>query len=492
MPKVVHDNVLGPIELPDAVVRIVDCAAFQRLRRLDQLGLASLVFPSARHTRFSHSLGSFEIMGRVLRQLGIDDKPEAKVLRAGALLHDLGHYPLSHVLEFPATVIHQYEQSDSDVEPKGGQTPIYLDPLSADDWLQFTAYAFAQKVGDSEAGHEALTSQVIESDSELQAKIDAYVDSPYSYKDVVDVIAKRSKELFWRQLVSSALDVDRLDYLVRDSFNTGTRFGAIELDHLIRRLVLAEHTAIGKDIVCVDIRGKAHLEHYMLARHFMYSQVIYHRVTTGFSVLAGAMWLHLRRAGNGRCGSLSKLRDAVSDGSFARFDDHWYWVNVANQTERKLPRLVPRIARALLHRRPPLTVWEHKARRGNLKPLLPQFIRHRADLARQSGIPVSDIFMTEQSVYLAEKLSGVEVAKYRPAVAQSAIPRSPWIRGDDGTVEPITGDQESIVYELANEEVIVRLYLLPSGDASCDKKRRCRLRQAFLAHMKAAGLLPPN
>lgn len=431
-------------------------------------------------------------MGRVLRQLGIDDQPESKVLRAGALLHDLGHYPLSHVLEFPATVIHQYEQRDSDVEPKGGQTPIYLDPLSADDWLQFTAYAFAQKVGDSEAGHEALTAQVIESDSELQTAIDAYVDPPYSYKDVVDVIAKRSKELFWRQLVSSALDVDRLDYLVRDSFNTGTRFGAIELDHLIRRLALAEHTAIGKDIVCVDVRGKAHLEHYMLARNFMYSQVIYHRVTTGFSVLAGAMWLHLRRSGRGSFGSLSKLKEAIKDGAFSRFDDHWYWVSVANQMERKRPRLVPRIARALLHRQPPLTVWERKSRRGNLKPLLPQFIRHREDLAQQSDIPVSHIFMTEQSVYLAEQLSGDEVAKYRPAVAQSAIPRSPWIRVDDTTVEPITGDRHSIVYELANEEVIVRLYLLQSGDANRDEERRCRLRQVFLAHMEAAGLQPTD
>ena len=479
MSKVVHDNVLGPIELPDPVVRIVDSAAFQRLRRLDQLGLASLVFPSARHTRFSHSLGSFEIMGRVLRHLGIGDLPESKLLRAGALLHDLGHYPLSHVLEFPAAVLHQHEQGDSDVEPKDGEAPANLDPSSTDDWLQFTANAFAQQVGDSEAGHEALTAQVIERDSDLRTEVDAYVRPCYSHRDVIEVISKRSKKLFWHQLVSSALDVDRLDYLVRDSFNTGTRFGSIELDHLIRRLALVEHAAVGEKIMCVDARGKAHLEHYMLARHFMYSQVIYHRVTTGFSILAGALWLQMRNAGNGRFGSLSKLRDAVGDGSFGDFDDHWYWARVAELVSRQRPKLTPRIARALLHRQPPLTVWERKARSGELKPLLRRFMLYRREVAQRAGVPVGDVFLTEQRVYLAEKLSADQVANYRPDVAQDAIPRSPWIRVDGDSVEPITGDRDSIVYELANEEVIVRLYLLQSGDSQQNEAGRCRLRAAF-------------
>ena len=261
-------------------------------------------------------------MGRVLRHLGIRNKPEAKVLLAGALLHDLGHYPLSHVLEFPAVVLHQHELGDSDVEPKDGQTPAKLDPSSSDDWLQFTASAFAQKVGDSEAGHEALTALVIEHDSDLRDAVDAFVQPCYSHRDVIGVIRKQSERLFWRQLVSSELDVDRLDYLVRDSFNTGTRFGSIELDHLIRRLVLVEHPTVREKIVCVDTRGKAHLEHYMLARHFMYSQVIYHRVTTGFAVLAGALWLHMRRSGNGEFASLSKLVKSANDGSFGGFDDH--------------------------------------------------------------------------------------------------------------------------------------------------------------------------
>ena len=479
MPKVVHDNVLGPIELPDPVVAIIDSASFQRLRRLDQLGLASLVFPSARHTRFSHSLGSFEIMGRVLRQLGIGDKHGAKVLRAGALLHDLGHYPLSHVLEYPAVVLHQHEQDDRDVEPKDGETPGRLDPSSTDDWLQFTANAFAQKVVDSEAGHEALTAQVIQHDSNLRTEVDAYVGPCHSHQDVIDVISKRSKRLFWRQLVSSALDVDRLDYLVRDSFNTGTRFGSIELDHLIRRLALVEHAAAGEKIVCADARGKAHLEHYMLARHFMYSQVIYHRVTTGFAVLAGALWLRMRYAENGKFGSLPKLKVAVADGSFEGFDDHWYWARIAEQVSRQLPKLMPRIARALLHRQPPLTVWEQKARGGSLKPLLRRFMLHRREISQRAGVSVGDVFLTEQTVDLAEKLHAAEVAKYQPEAAQDAIPRSPWIRIDDTTVEPITGDEDSMVYELVNEEVIVRLYLLQSGDSQQDEEGRCRLRAAF-------------
>ena len=419
-------------------------------------------------------------MGRVLRQLGIDRQPESKVLRAGALLHDLGHYPLSHVLEYPSVLLHQHERDDSDVELAKDRAPVYLDPESPEDWLQFTAYAFARRVGDSEAGHEALTARVLEFDGDLKTKVDAYVGPCYSHQDVIDVISKRSKKLFWRQLVSSALDVDRLDYLVRDSFNTGTRFGSIELDHLIRRLALVEHAAAREKIVCVDARGKAHLEHYMLARHFMYSQVIYHRVTTGFSVLAGALWLRIRNADNGKFGSLPKLKSAVVDGSFGVFDDNWYWARVAERISRKRPKLTPRISRALLHRQPPLTVWEQRARGDEaLKQLLRRFIDRRKDVARSAGVPVGDVFLTEQRVDLAEKLSADEIANYRPDVAQDAIPRSPWIRVDGDAVEPITGDRDSIVYELANEEVIVRLYLLQSGDSQQDEAGRCRLRAAF-------------
>ena len=90
-------------------------------------------------------------MGRVLRQLGIDRQPESKVLRAGALLHDLGHYPLSHVHEYPSVLLHQHERDDSDVELAKDRAPVYLDPESPEDWLQFTAFAFARRVGDSEA-----------------------------------------------------------------------------------------------------------------------------------------------------------------------------------------------------------------------------------------------------------------------------------------------------------------------------------------------------
>ena len=111
---VIHDNVLGPIEIEAPLLALVDHPAMQRLRRLEQLGTASLVFPGARHTRLAHSIGAQEIMRRVWRRLettepppGIDLAAEGRLLRASALLHDLGHYPLSHVVEPIAARLHQ-------------------------------------------------------------------------------------------------------------------------------------------------------------------------------------------------------------------------------------------------------------------------------------------------------------------------------------------------------------------------------------------------
>ncbi|ASJ09297.1 phosphohydrolase [Thermococcus siculi] len=169
--KLIHDPLHGGIELDDFAVRLIDTPEFQRLRRITQLGLAYLAYPSARHTRFEHSLGTFHLAKRVRTY---NPEIEEGALYA-ALLHDLGHYPLSHTLEA--------------LYPR----------------------------------HEENTRWVIK-----HGEIGDVIRERYSLKEFFKSLK--------HPLVSGDIDADRMDYLVRDAYYTGVAFGLVDMDRLIRNL----------------------------------------------------------------------------------------------------------------------------------------------------------------------------------------------------------------------------------------------------------------
>ena len=370
--KVIHDNILGPIELEPELVDIIDTPIFQRLRRLEQLGTASLVFPGARHTRFEHSLGAQEIMRRVLNQLGPPSKNgaisprDAKVLRAAALVHDIGHYPLSHVIEGVVDAIESHAEAGTaqigieETEPR----PDRATTISINDpswWLQIASPGI--KVSrESQAHHESLTAYILRSDAKLRCAIRKYIGGSDAVEKVIEILEKQAVEVYKRQLVSSELDVDRLDYLVRDSYYTGARFGTVEVDHLIRRMRLYKGDCASPATVVVDERAMPHLEHYLLGRNFMYGQVAYHKAVTAFSVLAGAVWIALYRTGVTPT-SVDSIREAIDKSEYVSFDDTWFWQQVAKLASSG-QRLEAKLATDLLHRRPPVLVLEVR-RRGS-------------------------------------------------------------------------------------------------------------------------------
>ena len=291
MATVIHDNVLGPIELEAPLLALVDLPSVQRLRRLEQLGTASLVFPGARHTRLAHSIGAQEIMRRVWRRLeatepppGVDLAAEGRLLRAAALLHDLGHYPLSHVVEPIAAQLHQPTTDGLDF---GFDRALRIGLAAACGHSRLMHPAPM-----SDMHHERLAAEIIRRDAALQRGIDTYVGRSDAAAEVRALLQGRNGPRYRRQLVASHFDVDRLDYLLRDAHNAGVRYGGVELDHLIRRMRLGPDGA-GSHVVYVETRGQPALEHYLLARRFMYSQVIFHKTVTAFSVLMAALWVSL-------------------------------------------------------------------------------------------------------------------------------------------------------------------------------------------------------
>ncbi|GMA49435.1 hypothetical protein GCM10025857_07920 [Alicyclobacillus contaminans] len=242
--KVLKDPVHDEILVDDPWIwRLVNTAAVQRLRRIRQLGTSYLTFHGAEHSRFTHSLGAYETMRRVLHYLQREygwpaDLRERRLALSAALLHDVGHGPFSHTFE-----------------------RIY--PVH----------------------HEQWTQRILMEDDEL-ASVLAEIDDTFA-SELAGVLRKDGRHPYIQQLITSQLDVDRMDYLLRDALHTGVSYGRFELARLIRSLALHEGTVVLKQ------SGLHTAEQYILARYFMYTQVYLHPVTMGSDLLVAQI---LRRA----------------------------------------------------------------------------------------------------------------------------------------------------------------------------------------------------
>ncbi len=210
------------------MVNLIDAPEFQRLRRIKQLGLALYTYQGAEHSRFTHSLGVLHLITRVLDRLSecyeIAEADRAAA-RAAALLHDVGHGSFSHVME--------------------------------------KALGFH---------HEAWTVRaVLSEETEINRVLRDYSQS--LPRRVADIIEGKFQPAFLAQLVSSQLDVDRMDYLLRDSLMTGAKYGIYDLEWIINALAIDEEY----DRIYVTARGLYAVEEYLQARYYMFRQVYFHR-----------------------------------------------------------------------------------------------------------------------------------------------------------------------------------------------------------------------
>ena len=225
--KIINDPVFGFIRIPRGLLYgIVEHPLFQRLNRISQLGLASVVYPGARHTRFQHSLGAFHLMSEAvlsLQQKGIFIfDSEAEAVQAAILLHDIGHGPFSHVLE--NTLIHGIS-------------------------------------------HEEISLLMME---EINKCLNGELNL------AITIFKGEYGKNFLHQLISSQLDMDRLDYLRRDSFYTGVTEGNIGSARIIKMVNVID------DSLVVDHKGIYSLENYLTTRRLMYWQVYLHRTCVAY------------------------------------------------------------------------------------------------------------------------------------------------------------------------------------------------------------------
>ena len=276
-PSEIRDPIHGAIELDTSERAVVDHAFVQRLRGIRQLGFSHLAFPGATHTRFVHSLGAMHLAGRAFDAIFRDEpfaSPERaralrRCVRMAALCHDLGHPPFSHAAEFAMPALRT---------------------------LGIRAYA-AGKVAcrlDRRASHEDYTIAVL-TESDLGRTIEAcfaftarhvaaliseevLVPDDFFVEDGVDLRGLLS------QLISSELDVDRLDYLVRDSYFTGARYGQIDTGWIITHLT--RHVdADGRAALALDRRALYAFDDYIIARFHMFVMVYFHQKSIAYEEL---------------------------------------------------------------------------------------------------------------------------------------------------------------------------------------------------------------
>lgn len=224
--KIFNDPVYGFISFPfENLYRVIDSFEFQRLRRISQMGLSFLVYPGAVHTRFHHTLGALHLMSKAiyhLQSIGIDiSKEEANAACMAILCHDIGHGPYSHTLE--GEIVNK--------------------------------------------SHEELSIAIMQ---RLRTKMP---EDRTVFDLAIDIFLGIHPKKFLHQLVSSQLDVDRLDYLTRDSFFTGVVEGSVGYDRIIHMLNVHDNTLV------VEEKGLYSVEKFLMARRTMYWQVYLHKTS---------------------------------------------------------------------------------------------------------------------------------------------------------------------------------------------------------------------
>jgi len=233
--KIINDPIYGFVTLPDDFIyELINHPYFQRLRRIKQLGLTNLVYPGALHTRFHHAIGAMHLMTEAInvlksKQVKITEE-ETQAVNIAILLHDIGHGPFSHALE----------------------------------------HAIVQGVS-----HEDISELLMEQlNKQYKGKLTL----------AINIFNNKYKKKFLHQLVSSQLDMDRLDYLRRDSFFTGVSEGVISSDRIIKML------NVKNDELVIEEKGIYSIEKFIIARRLMYWQVYLHKtVVSAENMLVGIL-----------------------------------------------------------------------------------------------------------------------------------------------------------------------------------------------------------
>ncbi|NSW84410.1 MAG: HD domain-containing protein [Syntrophothermus sp.] len=467
--RIINDNVYGAVPLTEAEWEVINTPIFQRLRRIRQLGLSSYVFPTAEHTRFSHSLGVLFIMGKItelLHQKGILNEDDVRKLRMASLLHDVGHYPLSHVGEAVFMRI-QFEEEQ-----------VIRKKSSVSDENDLTKAGRRYRV--KSVSHERVGAAIItrHHNHKIANILKKHRFDPVELAKIIN--GEHEDNIIYNQLMHSSLDADRLDYLLRDATHTGVRYGLVDFDYLVRHLEIGEEKDTqGNPVKVIGVSQKAThvLEHYLTARYFLYSQVIFHKTVVAFEILARALMYYASKnemLDGEWFRNYDDIVENINTAKFLRFNDHLFFRLLHDSRLRK-DRQIRLIAEMLLKRRRPKMIKEVKSLiRTSENRYAPEFISFRTLLDKHLTAVAEKASVKPKWLFYHEiPLSFENISPYlniSETLSEEDKKEAARIIAKDGTAKLLIEDQNSVIHHLAALKlVILRLYCLNTSKAACGR-----------------------
>ena len=350
--KLVRDLLYGFVGLSKKEDSLLETVAMQRLSRIKQLSHTYIVYPSAVHTRLEHSLGALYIANRVCDELKLLEN-EKQIIRIVALLHDVGQGPFSHLFEEPMR------------------------------WINGEKYS-----------HELATKLIIECDPEVSRILGDLK------QDILEVFDGGSLSF---DIISSGLDVDKMDYLRRDSYHTGVAYGIFDLERVLR--TVCKLSEGGRDYLAIGEKGKDALESYRLARYAMHIQVYEHHTR----LIADDMFLKaVRSAMNEDWFAKEELKTSGDPNQFVKrfleLDDYSIQHDILQNSTGNAKKLICDIRNRKLLKRAfevPLTAEgvPHPIRRSKISSMTRRQIRNaEKKIAREIGIELDYVIVHLQSV----------------------------------------------------------------------------------------------
>ncbi len=435
----ISDPVHDTIGLSEIEVAVIASRAFQRLRNVKQLGLASFVFPGADYSRLSHCIGVCHVTGRILTALAANnpqlklDHDKIQAYRLAGLLHDIGHYPFSHAME---DAIHNYAAKA--LLADGGKTIRTLN-------------------------HEIVGKRILEHDPEIGAIFKKFSIDPGS----VAAIFNRAQPESLTNLISSDLDADRIDYLLRTAHFSGLPYGNIDLEYLLTQLRLDKE---GR--VCLTRKAICAADHFLLSRYFDYQQVSFHKTVAALEMVLKDVVSTIIEAGLIDC-TEEAIQTAIAEGTWAQFDDMHVWGLIRKTASED--SISGFKARSLLDRRVPKQII-HFERVDGLDRQKDFANWHKAVLRAKDQVSVE--YDIDPALWYLWHKSGITLTKVGSRVPVGAVQtaasskdkdryeQSIRILGDDGVSSAdIMSEQQSLMSILSNNALYaLRLYVLLPPD----------------------------
>ncbi|MHC4168935.1 MAG: HD domain-containing protein [Planctomycetota bacterium] len=465
--KVVVDSIHGDIHLTSCELEVIDTGSFQRLRHLKQLAMSQMAYPNATHTRFAHSLGVLAIMEKITqiaresRQIELS-KAETENLRLAALLHDIGHYPYSHLMERIDNVKFTEEQVDG---PKEAGKPL-------------------DRSGIPYPEHDTVGTYVVTEQKDIIEALGGKRKGKQRAKRIANLFGPKrptgsTKNLQLSKLVHSSLDMDRLDYPLRDSQATGIPYGQIDINYLLNNLNVSPSGMVG-----ISEKAVPAAEQFLFARFFMHRTVYYHKTTFGLEEVCRQLLRRLRgldRYEMPRDGE--DVKSLVTSSDLGTFTDA-YVDRAIQKAAGDGNEVIQALARSIQERRSPKLLMEvnilgSSEERG--KPhagtIFKMNCRHRLhQLAQDFSTPLEQFILCETPLLRFEKRGHM--------VAAEEAMKSDWKEEEELIKVFVAGEDEprslvDIPYSLLSKCAGLffqsfRLYVVYEGKDKGDKLQRLR------------------